>query len=122
MVTNTILLVGGRKRDWGDYSTGFSVWFRPNMDSACAETIMTRLMGSSVGDKATVGNSSRLFEVRGCRGHCCCCKRRGKEVVETSSGTRIGFLYMSDAEVFRAQDAIEDDLRISKRGSKAASE
>ena len=90
VVTNAILLVGSRKRDGRDDGTGFSVWFRPDMDSSCAETIMAGFMGSPVSDGATVGKSGRLVEVRGCRGHYCCyARRRKKEAVATSSGTTI---------------------------------
>jgi hypothetical protein len=60
VVTNAILLVGSRKRDGGDDGTGHLVRFRPNMDSAGAETIVTRFMGSYVCDRATVGESGRL--------------------------------------------------------------
>lgn len=80
MVTNAILLVGGRERDGGDNGTGFLVWFRPNMDSSCAETIMARFVGGYVCDGATVRESGRLFEVRGCRGHSRCYKRQGEGV------------------------------------------
>ena len=69
MVTDAILLVGGRERDGGDYGTGLLVWLRPNVDSACAETVMAGFMGNPVGDGVTVRKSGRLVEVRGCRGH-----------------------------------------------------
>ena len=69
MDTDTILLVGCREGDGGDYGTGLLVWFRPNMGSPRAEAIMMRPKRSSVGEGATVCASGRVFEVRGCRGH-----------------------------------------------------
>ena len=91
------------------------------MDSPRAEAIMTRLKRSSVGEGATVRASGRVVEVRGCGGHYY--QREGKDVwkrgvVGTSTATRLWVLYLSDVELFRAQDAIGgvDDLWISKRG------
>ena len=67
VVTDAILLVGSREGDGGDNGTGLRVWFRPNVDSSCTETIMMGFMGSSKG--ATVGEGGRFLEVRWCRRH-----------------------------------------------------
>jgi hypothetical protein len=73
--TNGVLLVGRSERDGGDDGTGFGIWLRPNVDSACAEAIMTRFKGSSGRGRVTVDKSSRFVEVRGCRRHSDCAGR-----------------------------------------------
>ena len=78
VVTDAVLLVRCRKRDGGDHRAGFWVWFRPDMDSACAETIMTRFKGNPVWDMAVVGLGGRFVEVGECRGHCYGSSRREK--------------------------------------------
>lgn len=102
MDANGVLLVGGGEGDGRDDGTGFHVWLRPNVDSAGAETIMTKFKGSSGGGGLTV--PKRFVEVRRCRRHSECAGRRGKgcwkkESKETFWGERILFLYWLDPEL-----------------------
>ena len=69
VVTDSVLLVRCCKRDGGDHGAGFWVWFRPNMDSPRAETIMARFKGSPICDRAVVRKGDGFVEVGECRGH-----------------------------------------------------
>ena len=99
MDTDAVLLVGRCERDGGDYGTGFWVRLRPNMDSARAETIMTRFKGCSGRGGTTVRENGRFVEVRGCRRHSGCAGGQGKETIGTFFGERVSFLYSLDPEV-----------------------
>ena len=64
MHTDGFLLIGCRERDGGDDGTGFRVWLRSNVDSACSKAIMTRFKGSSGGGGMSFGESGGVREGR----------------------------------------------------------
>ena len=110
MVTHAVLLVGCCERDRRDDGTGFRVRLRPNVNSACAEAIMTEFKGSRLCGRVAVCESRRFIEVGGCRRHFDCAGGQGKclEIKDIFPIEVLVFILVGarGALKFRAEDAI----------------